>query len=112
VQTPARSRTDAAEERRKLARHGHQQVPSNQSFPEYETPAGSIAAFDGITLPSGRKKKFIPSKLNASDFRRCTEPWALSGLETWIREMGEGEMDLRTKTIEEALINLFTARSP
>ncbi|EXM35281.1 hypothetical protein FOTG_01778 [Fusarium oxysporum f. sp. vasinfectum 25433] len=112
VQTPARSRTDAAEERRKLARHGHQQAPSNQSFPEYETPAGSIAAFDGITLPSGRKKKFIPSKLNASDFRRCTEPWALSGLETWIREMGEGEMDLRTKTIEEALINLFTGKIP
>ncbi|KAJ4264037.1 Rho guanine nucleotide exchange factor [Fusarium torreyae] len=111
VQTPARSRTDAAEERRKLARH-HQQVPQNQSFPEYETPAGSIAAFDGITLPSGRKKKFIPSKLNAADFRRCPEPWALSGLEAWVREMGEGEMDLRSKTIEEALINLFTGKIP
>ena len=112
VQTPARSRTDAAEERRKLARYGHQQAPSNQSFPEYETPAGSIAAFDGITLPSGRKKKFIPSKLNASDFRRCPEPWALSGLEAWIREMGEGEQDLRSKSIEEALINLFTGKIP
>ncbi|KAH7218862.1 CNH domain-containing protein [Fusarium oxysporum] len=112
VQTPARSRTDAAEERGKLARHGYQQAPSNQSFPEYETPAVSIAAFDGITLPSGRKKNFIPSKLNASDFRRCPEPWALSGLEAWIREMGEGEMDLRTKTIEEALIYLFTGKIP
>ncbi|KAG5664747.1 hypothetical protein KAF25_008481 [Fusarium avenaceum] len=112
IQTPARSRTDAAEERRKLARHGHQQAPSNASFPEYETPAGSVAAFDGITLPSGRKKKFIPSKLNAADFRRCPEPWALSGLEAWIREMGEGEQDLRSKTIEEALINLFTDKIP
>ncbi|KAJ3522785.1 hypothetical protein NM208_g12712 [Fusarium decemcellulare] len=113
IQTPARSRTDAAaDERRKLARQ-HQHMPSqSQGFPEYDTPAGSIAAFDGITLPSGRKKKFIPSKLNAADFRRCPEPWALSGLEAWIREMGEGELDLKSKSIEEALINLFTGKIP
>ncbi|KAM5359753.1 hypothetical protein ACJZ2D_014234 [Fusarium nematophilum] len=112
IQAPARSRTDAADERRKLARQ-NQHVPSpGQSFPEYETPSGSMAAFDGITLPSGRKKKFIPSKLNAVDFRRCAEPWALSGLEAWVREMGEGELDLKSKTIEEALINLFTGKIP
>ncbi|KAF4978498.1 hypothetical protein FZEAL_5144 [Fusarium zealandicum] len=109
IQTPARSRTDAAEERRKLARQ-NQHLPGAVS--EYDTPTGSIAAFDGITLPSGRKKKFIPSKLNAADFRRCPEPWSLSGLEAWIREMGEGEPDLKSKTIEEALINLFTGKIP
>ncbi|KAJ4316522.1 Rho guanine nucleotide exchange factor [Fusarium piperis] len=106
VQPPARSRTDAAaDERRRLARQSH--MPQSQAFPEYET-----ADFGGITLPSGRKKKFVPSKLNAADFRRCPEPWALTCLEAWIREMAEGEADLRSKTVEEALINLFTGKIP
>lgn len=112
VQTPARSRTDAAEERRKLTRQ-QQLMTGGPSFNEYSASTNtSIAAFDGITLPSGRKKKFVPSKLNAADFRRCQEPWALSSIEAWVREMGEGELDLRSKTVEEALVNLFTHKVP
>lgn len=112
VQTPARSRTDAAEERRKLARYHHHTPSQSQVLNEYEPGAGTLAPFDGITLPSGRKKKFVPSKLNAGDFRRCPEPWALSGLEAWVREMAEGELDLKSKAVEEALINLFTGKIP
>lgn len=115
VQTlPARSRTDA-DERRRQARHGQHLTTQGHGGPmsEYDTADNtSLAGFDGITLPSGRKKKFVPSKLNAADFRRCAEPWALSGLEAWVREMGEGEQDLKTKTIEEALINLFADKIP
>ncbi|KAK1238629.1 hypothetical protein MKX07_004205 [Trichoderma sp. CBMAI-0711] len=112
VQAPARSRTDAAEERRKLARQ--QQVPVGLPITEYEagmTPP--VGGFDSITLPSGgRKKKFIPSKLTPADFRRCPEPWALSGIEAWVREMAEGELDLREKIVEEALTIMFTFKVP
>ncbi|KAH7158170.1 CNH domain-containing protein [Dactylonectria estremocensis] len=112
VQAPTRSRTDAADERRRMGRQ-NQNVTANGPLADYDNSSNtSIAAFDGITLPSGRKKKFVPSKLNSADFRRCAEPWALSGLEAWIRDMGEGELDLKTKTIEEALINLFTGKIP
>lgn len=109
VQAPARSRTDAAEERRKISRQQHVLSQNGPSISEYETGAGAgIGAFDGITLPSGRKRKFLPSKLIAADFERCREPWALSGIEAWVREMTDGELDLRTKTVEDALTHMFT----
>lgn len=112
VQAPARSRTDAAEERKKLNRQ-HQVTQQGPTFSDYDsTPAASTGAFDGITLPSGRKRKFVPSKLTAGEFNRCKEPWALSGIESWIRAMGEGELDLREKTIEEAVTNLFAFKIP
>lgn len=113
VQAPIRSRTDAAEERRKIGRGAmYPQGTNNQNgtLPEYDSP--QVGAFDGITLPSGRKRKFVPSKLSPVDLRRCAEPWALSGIEAWTREMADGEPDLRQKTIEEALIYLFTSKVP
>ncbi|PHH65245.1 hypothetical protein CDD81_3104 [Ophiocordyceps australis] len=114
VQAPARSRTDAAEERKKMARQQHQALsPHGTTFSDYDATASAASgAFDSITLPSGRKKKFTPCKLTAGDFARCGEAWALSGLEAWIRDMAEGEMDLRGKTIQEALINLFDFKVP
>ncbi|KAK2597321.1 Rho guanine nucleotide exchange factor [Conoideocrella luteorostrata] len=111
VHAPARSRTDAAEERKKL--HRHQVAQQGPTFSDYDpTPVAPAGAFDSITLPSGRKKKFVPSKLSPAEFNRCLEPWALSGIEAWIRMMGEGELDLREKTIEEAVTNLFVFKIP
>lgn len=110
VQAPMRSRTDAAEERKKAGKHPQAAASQAGTLPEYDSP--SVGAFDGITLPTGRKRKFVPSKLSSGDLRRCPEPWALSGIEAWIREMADGELDLRQKTIEEALIFLFTAKVP
>lgn len=65
-----------------------------------------------ITLPTGRRKKFVPSKLTAADIKRCAEPWALSGITAWIREMAEGEPDLKRKTLEEGVLKLFCAKVP
>lgn len=110
VHAPLRSRTDAAEERKKATRQNQILNHQGTTLQEYETT--SVGAFDAITLPSGRKRKFVPSKLNAGDFRRCTEPWALSGIESWVREMADGESDLREKMVEEALIDLFTFKVP
>ncbi|CAH0016748.1 unnamed protein product [Clonostachys rhizophaga] len=106
VVPPTRSRTDATEERRKLRQQQGLSIQQSGPLPEYEsTDAG---AFDTITLPSGRKRRFIPGKLSPGDFRRCYEPWALSGIEAWIRELADGEVDLKIKIIEEGLVALFT----
>ncbi|KAA8572384.1 hypothetical protein EYC84_003006 [Monilinia fructicola] len=62
-------------------------------------------------------RNFHLEELSTADFRRCAEPWALSGIAAWIREMaggetGEGESDLRVKLIEDGLIALFTHMVP
>ncbi|KAK4459055.1 putative rho1 guanine nucleotide exchange factor 3 [Cladorrhinum samala] len=114
IQAPARSRTDAAEERRRAQKHIslHQHHPSySQDGYDPGTPP-SLAGYDMITLPTGRRKKFTPSKLTAADIKRCVEPWALSGITAWIREMAEGEPDLKRKTIEEGVLKLFCAKVP
>ncbi|PQE23450.1 hypothetical protein CJF30_00010541 [Rutstroemia sp. NJR-2017a BBW] len=77
----------------------------------------SLGTLDLPALPAGRRKKFSPTRLSTSDFRRCQEPWALSGIASWIREMaggetGEGEADLRQRTIEDGLVALFTHMVP
>ncbi|KAK1750264.1 Rho1 guanine nucleotide exchange factor 3 [Echria macrotheca] len=115
IQTPARSRTDAAEERRKAMKHMAHQLPSQPGthYEGYETgTAPSLAAYDMITLPTGRRKKFTPSKLTSEELLRCKEPWALSGITAWIREMAEGEPDLKRKSIEEGVLRLFTFTVP
>lgn len=111
VQQPIRAKTDAAEDRR---RQGHRQASSfgAPGPAEYESAAPSMGAFDGITLPTGRKKKFLPAKLGPADFLRCAEPWALSSVEAWIREMAMGEADLKSKTVEDGLTALFTFKVP
>ncbi|VBB73295.1 Putative rho1 guanine nucleotide exchange factor 3 [Podospora comata] len=117
VVAPARSRTDAAEERRRAQKQMSQQhqlpYPQGAAYEGYETGTpSSMAGYDMITLPTGRRKKFVPSKLNAADIKRCAEPWALSGITAWIREMAEGEPDLKRKTIEEGVLKLFCAKVP
>lgn len=54
----------------------------------------------------------MPEKLTVFDTRSCTEPWALSGISNWIREMAEGEPDLRRKTVEDGLVRLFCLKVP
>lgn len=111
VHVPGRSRTDAAEERRKAQRQlaGQQGVPYDNGYDGTVPPS---VAYDVITLPTGRRKKFVPSKLTPNDFRRCQEPWALSNIAHWVREMADGEPDLKRKTIEEGLVSLFTVKVP
>lgn len=114
VQLPGRSRTDAAEERKRALRQQQQHSGSQLGTPleGYATPNPSTVGYDLITLPVGRKKRFIPEKLTVADCRRCVSPWALSSLASWLREMAEGEPDLKRKAIEEGLTKLFTTKVP
>ena len=114
VQPPGRSKTDAAEERNRLKQLRQQQLAQQGlSYEAYEasTPS-STNNYDAITLPSGRRRKFQPEKLTLLDVRTCTEPWALSGIANWIREMAEGEPDLKKKTVEDGLVRLFCLKVP
>ncbi|PSN59968.1 hypothetical protein BS50DRAFT_216005 [Corynespora cassiicola Philippines] len=75
------------------------------------TPGSAEAvAIDLPTLPAGRR--FNPSKLSSNDFKKCTEPWALSNIIAWLKSMTEGENDLREGPILEGLVALFTHKVP
>jgi hypothetical protein len=114
---PVRSKTDAEERqaRQKAARMGIRSASGLDGY-DVGTPQSGIP-LDLPALPAGRRKKFSPSRLATSDYNKCPEPWALSGIASWIREMaggdtGEGESDLRQKTIEDGLVALFTHKVP
>ncbi|KAF1838445.1 hypothetical protein BDW02DRAFT_594696 [Decorospora gaudefroyi] len=75
------------------------------------TPGSAEAvAIDLPTIPAG--KRFNPAKLSSIDFKKCTEPWALSSIITWLKSMTEGENDLKEGPIQEGLIALFTHKVP
>ena len=75
------------------------------------TPTSADAvAIDLPTLPTGRR--FNPAKLATGDFKKCTEPWALSSIISWLKFMTEGENDLKEGAIQEGLIALFTHKVP
>ncbi|KAI1080153.1 CNH domain-containing protein [Whalleya microplaca] len=116
VQPPGRSKTDATEERNARLRHmrQQQQLAASQGLPYEGYDASTLPSmdYDVITLPSGRRRRFQPEKLTAADVRSCTEPWALSSIAKWIREMADGEPDLRKKTVEDGLVRLFCLKVP
>ncbi|KAK8049870.1 Rho1 guanine nucleotide exchange factor 3 [Apiospora phragmitis] len=114
VQPPARSRTDAENHNRRLNNVRQQQLAAQQGLPYegYDTATPTSVNYDVITLPSGRRKKFVPEKLTVLDTQTCTEPWALTGISKWIREVAEGEPDLKRKTVEDGLVRLFCLKVP
>lgn len=63
-------------------------------------------------IPAGKRKKFNPAKLSTNDFKKCPEPWALSSIGAWIKEMSEGETDLKEHAIVEGIVALFTHKVP
>ena len=93
---PIRSKTDA--DKAKILRQ-----PSMN-------PSAEILGLPEI--PSGRRRKFNPSKLSTTDFKKCAEPWALSSVLAWVREMSEGEADLKEQAIVEGIVALFTHKVP
>ncbi|KAI5796331.1 CNH domain-containing protein [Peziza echinospora] len=106
---PARSKTDAATMK---ANNRLSMRPGVLS--EYEsdpsTPRDSLISHLP-TIPLS-KKKFEPTKLSSREFRKCHSPWALSGIAAWVRELADGEQDLKERTIEDGLVALFTHYVP
>lgn len=64
------------------------------------------------TIPAGRRKKFNPAKLSTEQFRKCSEPWALSAIVTWVRDLADEENDLKEQAVVDAIVALFTHKVP
>ena len=84
-------------------RAARQQGMPGSSLDGYDavTPQSSIP-LDLPALPLGRRRKVSPQNLRSGDFKKCKEPWALSNIAEWVKEMcggesGEGETDLRER---------------
>ncbi|PGH20389.1 hypothetical protein AJ80_03657 [Polytolypa hystricis UAMH7299] len=79
----------------------------------YESSTSSpTVTLDLPTIPAGRRKKFNPAKLSSEQFRKCAEPWALSAIVAWVRDLSEDETDLKEQAIVDAIVALFTHKVP
>ena len=115
---PIRSKTDAEERRTRLLKQ--HPLAGIRSASTYGSDFGSDASAlppSGITLdlpeiPLGKRKKYNPAKMSTSDFKKCTEPWALSSIVAWVKDMSEGESDLREHSIVDGIVALFTHKVP
>lgn len=109
---PIRSKTDAEERRAKLMKQGTRTGMSPSDF-DYDsaTPQSSVT-LDLPAIPAGKRKKYNPAKLSTSDFKKCTEPWALSSIVTWMKEMTEDEADLKENALIDGIVALFTHKVP
>ena len=112
---PIRSKTDA--DRARILKQQQQQ--SNRTASIYgldATPDSSLAHSVELLglpeIPAGKRKKFNPAKLSSNDFKKCAEPWALSSIVGWIKEMSEGEADLKEHAIVDGIVALFTHKVP
>ncbi|KAL2826437.1 CNH domain-containing protein [Aspergillus cavernicola] len=107
---PIRSKTDADR-----VKYKQQQEMLRQGALKLDVPLDATEAtitLDLPTIPAGRRKKFHPTKLSSEDFRRCMEPWALSAILSWIRDLTEDETDLKEHAVVEAIVALFTHKVP
>ncbi|OQN96731.1 hypothetical protein B0A48_17155 [Cryoendolithus antarcticus] len=105
VPQPLRSKTDAEERKLRQSYRG-------SAYSTYDsTPTSSAIAID---LPSLPTKRFTPSKLGASDFKKCDAPWALSAVLSWLILVTTPDQttELKESAIKEALVNLFTNKVP
>lgn len=115
VVPPARSRTDAEE---RQARQRALRGAASNGLDGYGDAGTPSAPLDLPALPpTARRKKVTVDTVRSSDYKKCREPWALSDVSAWIKEMcggesGDGEADLREKTISDLLIALFTHKVP
>ncbi|RAK74319.1 putative Rho guanyl nucleotide exchange factor [Aspergillus fijiensis CBS 313.89] len=110
---PIRSKTDADRAKYKQQQELlRQQQYGALRFDDSPDAAAAAMALDLPAIPAGRRKKFNPAKLSSEHFRRCSEPWALSSVLSWIRELSEEETDLKEQAIVDAIVALFTHKVP
>ncbi|KAI4086099.1 MAG: hypothetical protein LQ344_007852 [Seirophora lacunosa] len=113
---PIRSKTDA--DRARILKQ--QQLAGIRTASGYGTDATldsalSLPSADILGLPEipvGKRRKFNPAKLSSSDFKKCSEPWALSSIVSWLREMSEGTADLKRSMVVDGIVALFTHKVP
>lgn len=109
---PGRSITDAEQRRRAQLGNTRSEDMYDVLSPE-SMAAGPNKLEDFLpTIPSGKRKKFVASKLTSHDFGLCLEPWAHSSILRWLKQMAEGDTDLKEFMILDGLVALFTHKVP
>ncbi|KAJ5534088.1 hypothetical protein N7527_000342 [Penicillium freii] len=111
---PIRSKTDADRLRYRQQQQELLLQLQQKDLPHIDPAAAAAAAMtlDLPSIPAGRRKKFHPAKLSSEQFKKCSEPWALSSLLSWIKDLSEDETDLREQAIADAMVALFTHKVP
>lgn len=112
---PVRSKTDAEERKARILKYQQLGIAPASSAAEtdYDTTSPpSVTTLDLPSIPAGKRKRFNPAKLSTADFRRCSEPWALSAITAWIKEMSADESDLKESTIIDGIVALLTHKVP
>jgi hypothetical protein len=106
VPQPIRSKTDA--DRAKALK---QQAMSGRPMSDVYDMSTSDAGM-ALDLPALPRKKFNPNKITTEQFKKCSEPWALSSISNWLRDLAEEETDLREQTVVDAIVALFSQKVP
>ncbi|EED12932.1 Rho guanyl nucleotide exchange factor, putative [Talaromyces stipitatus ATCC 10500] len=110
---PIRSKTDADRVKYKQQQEFLRQQAADMGTLGFNaSPEPSAIALDLPTIPAGRRKKFNPAKLSSEQFRKCTEPWALSAIVAWVKDLSEDETDLKEQAVVDAIVALFTHKVP
>lgn len=109
---PIRSKTDADRLRYRQQQQELILKLKQKDLPQIDPAAAAAVTLDLPSIPASRRKKFHPAKLSSEQFKKCSEPWALSSLLTWVRDLSEDESDLREQAIADALVALFTHKVP
>ncbi|KAK6359863.1 hypothetical protein TWF696_000996 [Orbilia brochopaga] len=109
---PARSKTDASAPLKPAgARPPVSRPPANRASVA-QSQIFDENALGAIDLPAIKTRKFDPEKLSSKDFKKCSEPWAISQIFSWLKTTTEGEEFLKEKGIAEAIVALFTHKVP
>jgi RhoGEF domain/Pleckstrin homology domain len=107
---PTRAKTDAD---RVKYKQQQEMLHRQSSAMEYMTPVdANPMALDLPAIPAARRKKLNPAKISSEQFRRCYEPWALSMIVAWVKDLSEDETDLKEQAIVDAIVALFTHKVP
>ena len=106
VEQPMRSKTDA--DRAKFLR---QQQLSERPLSDIYDPSEPSSAIP-LDLPAIPRKRFNPSKLTNDQFKNCPDPWALSSVLSWIKDLADEENDLRESAITDGIVALFLNKVP
>ncbi|KAJ5833592.1 hypothetical protein N7474_001903 [Penicillium riverlandense] len=109
---PIRSKTDADRIKYKQQQAFLQHL-QNKDLPKIgPSEAAAAITLDLPAIPSVRRKRFNPAKLSSEQFKKCTEPWALSSILSWIQDLSKDETDLKEQAITDAIVALFTHKVP
>ncbi|KAG8525773.1 uncharacterized protein KY384_000533 [Bacidia gigantensis] len=112
---PIRSKTDA-DRQRILSQQSQQSGYRSASIytPDSFADPNAYASteLDLPSIPVGKRRRFNPAKLSSNDFKKCLEPWALSSVVAWLKEMTEGEADLKETAVVDGIVALFTHKVP